>query len=151
LRAGGLVRGLSYLAFGSFETVKAEIERVLRKRPPFGVLGEPFGGPGAPAQVSYTPGQPITLSGWVLDTARVPEVRIEIDRIPVGALPVSTPRPDVCTVYPGYVGCPDVGFSGTVATDGLGPCPQVMRVLAEDSDGNVTTLGERVIAPSAAP
>lgn len=135
----GLVRGLSYLALGSFATVKAELQAVQAKRPPFGWVDDP---PYA-ATTTVKAGQPLSIGGWVLDTAKVASVRVEIDGQKVKELAVGGSRPDVCKVYPEYAGCPKVGFSGSVATAGLGPCPRLLRVVARDQDGNETVLGER--------
>ena len=93
--------------------------------------------------MSYTPGQSLTVAGWVLDTQAVASVTVSVDGSTVASLPVNKSRPDVCAVYPAYGGCPAVGFSGPVSTAGLGPCPQLLRVTATDADGNTTTLGER--------
>jgi hypothetical protein len=128
---------------GSFGTVAAEIGAALKKRPPFGVVDAPAAG----ATVSYAPGDPIPVAGWALDNAALASVEVEIDGAPAGSLPVSAARPDVCALYPAYPGCPSAGFSGTVPTAGLSACPHLLRVVAEDADGNRTILGERVIEP----
>jgi hypothetical protein len=143
LPAKGTVRGLSYLALGSFDTVKAELENAFAARPPFGSVDAPAAG----ATQVYGPGEPITVSGWVLDNELVGKVRVEIDGQQVAEAPVSDARPDVCAVYPAYPGCPQTGFSAVIPTDGLAPCPHLLRVVAEDANGNPTTLGERVIEP----
>lgn len=143
LSAGGMVRGISYLALGGFGTVKSELESVLSRRPPFGTLDVPAAG----STTTYTPGTPIQIAGWALDTAHVTQVDAQIDGVVVAQLPVNGSRPDVCTVYPMYEGCPSVGFSGGVPTDGLSGCPHLLRVVARDSDGNASVLGERVISP----
>lgn len=72
-------------------------------------------------------------------------VRAELDGATAATLNVGSARPDVCATYPGYDGCPDVGFSGEVTTAGLDGCAHLLRVVAEDGDGNVTVLGERVV------
>lgn len=136
LGAGKTVRGLSYLALGSFATVKAELTAALAKRPPFGVVDAPG------LDVKLQPGQALTVTGWVLDSAKVGTVDVAIDGKKAATLTVNKARPDVCAVYPAYDGCPDVGFSGTVPTSGLGPCPHLIRVSATDKDGNTTVLGE---------
>ncbi len=143
LPAGGVVRGIAYLALGNFPTVKALMEATRKRRPPFGVVDVPAAG----APLSYPAGQPVTFSGWVLDSAKLASVRVEIDGQLAATLPVGAARPDVCAVYPAYDGCPGVGFSGAVPTAGLSPCAHLARVLATDGDGNTTVLGERAIAP----
>jgi hypothetical protein len=142
LPAGGSVRGISYLALGSFATVKSEIEAALGARGPFGALDAPAAG-----AVHHHGGNPITVAGWVLDTAHLASVTVQIDGATVATLSVDHARADVCAVYPKYDGCPTVGYSGTVATSGLDACQHLLRVVAQDADGNTRTLGERVIAP----
>ncbi|MCA9668710.1 MAG: hypothetical protein KC503_24120 [Myxococcales bacterium] len=139
LRKQGLVRGLSYLALGGFSTVAAELDAVLRKRPPFGTLDAPAWS----ATTQYTAGQPLALAGWVLDTTKNNRVFAAIDGTVVKELTVGAARPDVCAVYPAYAGCPSVGFSGSISTANLGSCPRLLTVTARDVDGNETVIGER--------
>jgi hypothetical protein len=142
LPAGGSVRGLSYLALGSFATVKSEIEAALAARGPFGVVDAPAAG-----AVHHHGGNPVTVAGWVLDTAHLASVAVQVDGATVATVPVDQARADVCAVYPAYDGCPTVGYSGSVPTSGLTACAHLLRVVAQDTDGNTRTLGERVIAP----
>jgi hypothetical protein len=150
--AGAVLRGIAYLGLGDFPTLKASMTAALASRPPFGHVDEPVAG----ATASYTAGQPVTVAGWVLDTAQLATVSILIDGHPAASVPVATARPDVCAAYPNYDGCPtpasmtaagNVGFTGHVDTTGLSPCPHLLRVTATDANGNTTVLGERVIAP----
>ncbi len=141
LDAGAVVRGVSYLALGSFSTVKATLEAAFAARAPFGSLDEPA----ANAVFAYTPGSPITVRGWALDNAPGTQVRVEIDGVTAATIPLQGSRPDVCKVYPAYPSCPDVGFQGTVATTGLDGCAHLLRVVAVDTQGNERVLGERVI------
>jgi hypothetical protein len=143
LPAKGTVRGLSYLALGGFDTVKAELEQAFAARPPFGHLDAPAAG----NSTKYAPGEPVTVSGWVLDNEVLDKVRVEIDGQFVADAAVSDARPDVCAVYPAYPGCPQAGFSVVIPTSALPACPHLLRVVAEDANGNATTLGERVIEP----
>lgn len=138
LPAGGTVRGLSYLALGSFATVKSELQAVLKKRPPFGWIDLP-----ATVDVAYKPGSPVALQGWVLDNSVVTQVSVQIDGKQVATLPATKSRADVCLVYPAYPGCPKIGFAGSIPTAGLSGCPHLLQVTATDGDGNSTILGER--------
>jgi hypothetical protein len=142
LPAGGSVRGLSYLALGGFSTVKSELEAVLAKRPPFGVLDTPAG-----PDVAITVGTPLAVNGWVLDTTAIATVRAEIDGKLAATLQVNGARPDVCAVYPAYAGCPKVGYSGQLPTAGLSKCPHHLRMIAVDPEGNTSVLGERRLVP----
>jgi hypothetical protein len=141
LPAGGTVRGISYLALGSYATVGALMPAILAKRPPFGVVD-------APSSTSVAQGgTSVHVAGWVLDTAHLATVDVAVDGAPVGSLPVNVSRPDVCAVYPDYDGCPSVGFDGTVSVPALGDgCQHLLRVTATDADGNTSVLGERAIS-----
>lgn len=141
--AGKTLHGIAYLALGSLATVKSELDGILGKRGPFGVVDAPASG----SPVGYQPGTSIPVRGWVLDNGAVQNVHVQIDGTDVATIPVKAGRPDVCAVYPAYASCPDVGYDGTVDTTGLSACNHLLRVVATDADGNQQVLGERVIAP----
>ena len=146
LNAGAVVRGISYLALGSYATVKADLEAVFRKRPPFGTLDVPAAGP-----VSVKANTPISFSGWVLDSTPIAEVELHLDGKLLRKASVNGSRPDVCAVYPGYAGCAakKVGFSLPIALSGLDPkCAHRLEVFAKDSEGNRSLLGARKLIPS---
>jgi hypothetical protein len=141
LPAGGTVRGISYVALGSFGTVSSLMSSTLSRRPPFGTLDAPAAAGGA------TGGNAVHVAGWVLDTAHLATVSVLLDGQLLQTLPVAASRPDVCALYPAYDGCPGVGFDGTVPAPALADgCAHLLRVLAADGDGNVTVLGERAIS-----
>lgn len=129
--AGATVRGLSYLALGGFGTVKGELEAAMKSRGPFGHIDSITGG---------------KVTGWALDNRPGTTIDVLIDGTKVGSGTVDQERPDVCTVYPGYVGCPKAGFSIPVPAL-TGSCPHLLRVVARDTDGNEQILGERAITP----
>jgi hypothetical protein len=143
LPAKGTVRGISYLALGSFDTVKAELAGTFAKRPPFGHLDAPSAG----ADTTYAAGANVSLAGWVLDNEPIAQVHVELDGAVITDAAVELARPDVCAVYPGYTTCPKAGFSASIATAGLAPCAHLLRVIATDLDGNTSVLGERVLRP----
>ena len=138
------MRGLSYLALGSFSNVASELGTVLAARPPFGVVDAPPTG----VVTTYQPGSDLSVRGWVIDTIAVGSVDVEIDGTVVATVPVNQQRDDVCAIYPAYGGCPSVGFNAAVSTAGLDGCQHLLRVRATDGDGNAQVLGERVIEPS---
>jgi len=141
LPAGKVVRGVSYLALGSFTTVKSELEGVLAKRPPFGFLDAPAAG----STVTVAKGSDVQLSGWVLDTDTLSSVQVTVDGQAAKDLAVTGARPDVCEVYPAYAGCPNAGYSGQISTSGWDTCPHLIKVTAQDADGNQSVLGEVVV------
>lgn len=141
LQPGKPVRGISYLALGSFSTVQDQITGVLKKRAPFGSLDAPTSG----GATTVSPGQDVAISGWVLDTAPLAKVQVAVDGAAATEIPVSAARPDVCEVYPAYAGCPGVGFAGSLSTVGWDGCPHLVRVTATDADGNTTMIGESAV------
>ena len=147
LPAKGTVRGLSYLALGSFDTVKGELAATFGKRAPFGHVDVPAAG----AETTYVPGANVEIAGWALDNAPLAKVRVEVDGAPLAEGAVAVARPDVCAIYPGYTTCPQAGFSASFPTAGLSACAHLVRVVATDADGNSNVLGERIVRPAAGP
>lgn len=105
----------------------------------------------------------------MLDNTIGVQVKIYIDGNIVSTIPVNSPRSDVCAVYPQYAGCPsiiflyficfwnllnkllnfvlDVGYSVSVSTAGLSTsCSHLIHIVATDSHGNDSILGDRIIA-----
>jgi len=62
----------------------------------------------------------------------------------VGAATYGVSRPDVCAVYPGRPGCPNVGFSYSLNAATLASGPHTITVTATDSanppDAGSTTI-----------
>jgi hypothetical protein len=78
----------------------------------------------------------ITISGWALDhTSAIGSVQVKVDGIVVGNATYGVPRPDVCAVYSGLPGCPNVGFTYSLDTTNLMPGAHTVTVLATDTDG----------------
>jgi uncharacterized protein (TIGR03437 family) len=60
------------------------------------------------------------VGGWAIDAnSAVSSVTVAVDGIPFGSGNYGVARTDVCTVYPGYQGCPNVGFSTIIDTTTL--------------------------------
>ncbi len=141
LGAGATVRGLSYLALGSVGTVQTELEAAAKARAPFGHVD-------LASSAKFTKGTPLTVAGWALDNRAGVTLDVLVDGAKVKGGAPDRDRADVCTVYPGYVGCPKAGFELALPTDTWSPCPHLVRVVARDSDGNEQVLGERVVGPA---
>ncbi len=83
-----------------------------------------------------------TFSGWALDSRTVPvkSVIIAIDSNPsnmnngYGVL-----RTDVCGAFPGFAGCPNVGWSFSVNTIPLSNGSHTARLIASAGDGSSVT------------
>jgi hypothetical protein len=138
LSHGATVRGRAYLALGSFNTIAATLGTVFAQRPAFGVVD-------APAAGGVARGASISVAGWALAPTDLANVLVELDGVQVATLPVNASRPDVCAVYPGYAGCPLVGYSGAVSLAAVDGCVHLMKVVAVTSTGVRTVLGERLV------
>lgn len=141
LGSGATVRGRSYLALGSFDTVRSLMDIVTRQRAPFGSVDAP-----AAASTARATGGRFRVSGWALDNAALASVVVRVDGAVAATLPRSAARPDVCAVYPNYAGCPSaVGFDGDVTLPTRDGCTHRVEVVARDADGNETVLGRRLV------
>ena len=93
--------------------------------------------PAAGATVSGT----ILVGGWAIDnvtevgTAINPtSLQVKVDGVLMGTALYGGARPDVCNVYPGRPGCPNVGFNFELNTSGLAPGSHTITVFATDTD-----------------
>jgi hypothetical protein len=132
LPQGGTVRGISYLALGGFDHASASMNAVLRARPPFGHIDS----------LTRT-----RIAGWVLDNDRIPTVTLERDGASLVPIAVEAVRDDVCAVYPAYPNCPGGGIDTAIPPTPADGCAHLLRLVATDTDGNRTILGERMAVP----
>jgi sugar lactone lactonase YvrE len=102
-----------------------------------------------PAQGSSISGS-ATVSGWAIGNANVPvtSVQVKIDGGVARNAIYGIPRPDVCNVFPGRPGCPNVGYTYSLDTTGLAPGPHKIMVLATDSNGNTSSVNVNVSVPN---
>ena len=82
----------------------------------------------------------VNVSGWAIDNSAavgtaINNVQVKVDGTVVGSATYGSSRPDVCAVYPGRPGCPNVGFSYSLDTSSLSPGSHTITVIATDSDG----------------
>jgi hypothetical protein len=78
----------------------------------------------------------VVLTGWALDNSAVSgsairSVKVSVDGTFAGNATYGISRPDVCTLYPGRPGCPNVGYSFQL---NLSTGPHTILVVATDSD-----------------
>jgi hypothetical protein len=77
------------------------------------------------------------FSGWAIHSAAAIEsVQISIDGVPFGQAAYGASRPDICAIYPGRDGCPNVGWSVPVDTTRLSDGTHTLSVLATSMQGN---------------
>jgi hypothetical protein len=77
-----------------------------------------------------------TVSGWAIDFAggtAIASVSVKVDGNFVGNATYGTSRPDVCAVFPGRVGCPNVGYTFSLNTSSLSAGSHTLTVSAADS------------------
>ena len=97
----------------------------------------------APTPTSTVSGM-VTVSGWALDSASavgtaISSVQVKVDGSVVGAAAYGLSRADVCAVYPGRPGCPNVGYSYSLNTSTLTAGTHTITVAATDSDATPLT------------
>ena len=86
----------------------------------------------------------VTISGWAIDNTNsvgtgISSVQVTVDGVAVGFATYGVPRPDVCVVFPGRVGCPNVGYTYQLNASALGIGPHTITVSATDSDATPDT------------
>jgi hypothetical protein len=91
----------------------------------------------------------VTVSGWAVDNASavgtaISSVQVKVDGSVVGTATYGISRPDVCAVYPGRPGCPNVGYSFSLDTSTLSVGSHTITVTATDSDETPDTSSASV-------
>ena len=106
---------------------------------------------------SPTPGSTIsgttTVSGWTLDNqsvvaAAIAGVQVQVDGVTVGSATYGIPRADACAVYPGRLGCPNVGFTYQLNAASLSAGTHTIGVLATATDGSTASSSVSVTVHS---
>ena len=96
----------------------------------------------APSNGNTYSGSAVSASGWAIDaTATISQVVLQVDGNTVGTATYGGSRPDVCNVYPGYPGCPNVGWNFTLNTTNLANGAHQLIAVATTSDGRSTSSG----------
>jgi hypothetical protein len=76
------------------------------------------------------------FAGWAIDDySAISNITISIDGIPRGNASYGTSRPDVCTIYSGRLGCPNVGWNFAMDTTRLADGVHLLEVTGLTSEG----------------
>jgi hypothetical protein len=137
LPALGKVRARAYLLIGSFETIASTVAQLERRIGPFGDLDSPL-----PDAVV---GKKLKVRGWALDNWEVSSIELRLDGRTLAKTTLTDSRPDVCTLWPGYEMCDQVGFTIEADLSDVSRCPHLLEVLARDNDGNVRPIARQRI------
>ncbi len=82
-----------------------------------------------------------TAAGWAIsDNAAVASVQISIDGVPSGTAGYGLPRADVCAVFTGRTGCPNVGWSYSFDTTLLSNGTHTISATAISASGTKGTV-----------
>jgi hypothetical protein len=105
----------------------------------------------APAQGSSASGT-VTVSGWAIDGATaISSVQVKVDGTLMGNATYGGYRPDVCAVFPGRTGCPNVGFVYSLNTVSLSAGSHTILVVASNSNVPAGTSSSSVTITTAGP
>jgi hypothetical protein len=81
------------------------------------------------------------VSGWAIDdNDSIASVAIAVDELPQGFASYGGPRTDVCNVFAGRAGCPNVGWSSTLDTTQFQNGSHTLAVTVKSTHGDVLTL-----------
>jgi N-acetylmuramoyl-L-alanine amidase len=83
-----------------------------------------------------------TISGWAVnDNSAITGITISVDGISKGTATYGANRADVCAVYTGRTGCPNVGWTFSLDTTQLANGPHVIQATASAGVGSQTQYG----------
>jgi N-acetylmuramoyl-L-alanine amidase len=84
----------------------------------------------------------VQVTGWALDYQGINVVTALVDGVAVGSSGVTLPRPGISALYPGYPNSATPGFKIPMNTRKLSNGQHKLQVIASDSLGSDTLLGE---------
>ncbi len=83
----------------------------------------------------------VNFSGWVLDRyGPVSSVSVAIDGVPLPGASYGAARTDVCAAFPGFAGCPNVGWNFPFDTTLLANGDHTLAVTATSAAGQSSTV-----------
>jgi len=87
------------------------------------------------------------FGGWAVNlSGTVRSVVVSVDGRPLGLANYGNSRPDVCNVFPGSGGCPNVGWSFSLDTTQLTNAPHILEITATSSSGQRATISNQFVA-----
>jgi Big-like domain-containing protein len=93
----------------------------------------------------------VTVAGWAIDNgSAISTVQVKVDGVAVGNATYGVSRPDVCNVYPGRPGCPNVGYTYQWNTATLTSGSHTLTVLATDTDA-IPDMGSASVTVTVVP
>jgi hypothetical protein len=83
----------------------------------------------------------VSVGGWAIDSlAALSSLAIAVDGVSFGNALYGLSRPDVCTVFPGRAGCPNVGWSFSLNTMLLADGAHAIEVTGTSAGGQRSTV-----------
>ena len=136
ISAYGSIHARAYLLLGSFHTIQSEANIMMSILPPFGYLD-------TPVHESVVQGSTLQIQGWALDNRGIQSITAIIDETEAYQISYGSTRQDVCSVWPGYQDCDNVGFEGNIDISYLPTapgCAHQIEIQAIDTDGNARII-----------
>jgi hypothetical protein len=94
----------------------------------------------APGNTSYPIFGTDVFSGWALDgNAAISSIKVAVDGVAMGNAVYGTNRPDVCSVFSGTIGCPNVGWYFVFNTSLIPNGPHTADITAITAQGQSST------------
>jgi sugar lactone lactonase YvrE len=98
----------------------------------------------------------VTVSGWAIDNSNmigtaISKVQVALDGTVMGTATYGISRADVCNVYPGRPGCPNVGYTYQLNVSSVTSGSHRLCALATDSDANNADAGSFCITVQVPP
>jgi hypothetical protein len=92
----------------------------------------------------------VTVLGWAVDNGTVVgtainSVQVKVDGTVIGTAAYGSSRADVCAVFVGRPGCPNVGYSFPWNTSGLSAGVHILTLTATDGNGNADVGNASVV------
>jgi len=82
----------------------------------------------------------VAFGGWAIDDiAAIANVAVSVDGVSFGNAAYGGSRPDVCNIFPGRAGCPNVGWNVLLNTTQLADGEHTLEITATSSGGQSST------------